>query len=62
MYGLSVFRFHHIYTCPDQEGAFLPEDEAEQWASTRSLKLQAMFRHMAQEALNCRRWIPQVVG
>ena len=41
-----------------QEERIVPDAEQEQWAATRALKVSAMFRHIAQEALNCRRWLP----
>ena len=43
-----------------QEKALVPE--AASWAASRALKLSAMFRHMAQEALNCRKWVPEELG
>ena len=31
------------------------------WAEQTALKLGAAFRHMSQEALRCRKWVPQAV-
>ena len=45
---------------PCKEMCLVSEKEAANWAATRALKLQAMFRHVAQEALNCRKWLPKV--
>ena len=36
--------------------------EAFAWTSAKALRLQVMFRHVAQEALNCRRWLPKAFG
>ena len=44
---------------PPQEVKVCEQGNVEAWASTRSVKLSAMFRHISQEALNCRKWLPE---
>ena len=42
-----------------QELHLVSEVEAPSWKSSKDLRLQVMFRHIAQEALNCRTWLPK---
>ena len=44
---------------PPQEVKVCEQGNVEAWASTRSVKLSAMFRHISQEALNCRKCLPE---
>ncbi|CAK9002056.1 unnamed protein product [Durusdinium trenchii] len=43
----------------NKENGVVDEKEEDGWCANRALRLAALFRHTAQEALNCRKWMPK---
>ena len=48
--------FCRFLTCVVEDESFTVTDT---WADTMALKVSAAFRHLAQEALKCRSWVPK---